>query len=617
MVSPRRRILAAWPRSLAARRTRALVFGLVPVALALLLPALAAAHATLEGTEPERGATVRTEPARVVFRFDQPVEGNFGAVRVYDVRGQRVDEGDAFHPNGSGPRLGVHLKPGLAHGTYTATYRVVSADGHIVSGGFVFSIGAPGGAQGLTVAQLLGKNTTGPVTEVAFGAARAVQYGAIAVAAGALVFLLLVWLPSLRMVAGGSGPWRAGSEAFVARVRLILLVCAIAGALSALAGVVLEAAEAAGVSGWAALKPHILSEVLGTKFGTLWTAGAAAWLLTGVLTVALVRPAGALAPVLRPVPLGSTGLALGRRETLAPLLVGLPLLLLIVLPAWSGHGATQSPVPVMFTSITVHVIALSVWLGGLVALLFGVSTATRRLDGFERTRLLAAVTSRFSPIALACVIALLASGLVQSYVEVRHLGLLTSTGFGRAVLVKFCLLLCLIALGAVNRQRTVPRLRRIAKEEGGAPGAAGVILRRTLRAEVALIVIVLGVTGALASYAPSIAQYNGPYSGTTTLAGKQLQYTLEPARVGVNELHLYLIDPKTGAQWDGAKQITVSQSLPSKGIGPISEPGQKSGPGHYTVPGISLGVPGTWQIQVQALISKFDQETVTLKVPVH
>jgi copper transport protein len=63
--------------------------------------------------------------------------------------------------------------------------------------------------------------------------------------------------------------------------------------------------------------------------------------------------------------------------------------------------------------------------------------------------------------------------------------------------------------------------------------------------------------------------------------------------------------------------LTVSESLPSKSIGPISQPGQKSGPGHYTVPGISLGLPGTWQIQVQVLIDKFNQASVTLKVPVH
>ena len=117
------------------------------LALALLLPPRAAlAHAQLEGTTPERGAVVKREPAAVIFRFDEPVEGNFGAVRVYDANGSRVDEGDAFHPDGEGPRLGVHLKPGLPDGSYTATYRVVSADGHIVSSGFVFSIGKAGKA---------------------------------------------------------------------------------------------------------------------------------------------------------------------------------------------------------------------------------------------------------------------------------------------------------------------------------------------------------------------------------------------------------------------------------------------------------------------------------------
>src|ERR1700756_4545011 len=75
--------------------------------LALLcLPAAALAHAQLEGTVPERGAVVKQEPPAVIFRFDEPVEGNFGAVRVYDATGSRVDEGDAFHPNGESPGTG-------------------------------------------------------------------------------------------------------------------------------------------------------------------------------------------------------------------------------------------------------------------------------------------------------------------------------------------------------------------------------------------------------------------------------------------------------------------------------------------------------------------------------
>jgi copper transport protein len=166
-------------------------------ALALLAPAVASAHARLEGTSPPQGAVVKEEPEAVVFTFDEPVEGNFGAVRVYDGAGDRVDEGDAFHPNGEGPKLGVHLKPGLPDGSYTATYRVVSADGHIVSSGYVFSIGKAGATPTETIGELIGGSGSGKVTEVAYGIVRGLEYAAIALAVGGVAFLFLCWLPAL------------------------------------------------------------------------------------------------------------------------------------------------------------------------------------------------------------------------------------------------------------------------------------------------------------------------------------------------------------------------------------------------------------------------------------
>src|SRR5690606_28465558 len=101
------------------------------------------------------------------------------------------DRGDAFHPRGASDRLAVKLAPRLARGTYTATYRVVSVDSHVVSGGFVFSIGAPGTA-GATVQDLLGRSGAGGITSAAFAVARALEYAAIGIAAGALVFALFI-----------------------------------------------------------------------------------------------------------------------------------------------------------------------------------------------------------------------------------------------------------------------------------------------------------------------------------------------------------------------------------------------------------------------------------------
>src|SRR6185503_20224739 len=105
------------------------------------------------------------------------------------------------------------------------------------------------------------------------------------------------------------------------------------------------------------------------------------------------------------------------------------------------------------------------------------------------------------------------------------------------------LLLLLVALGAVNRQRVVPSLRRLAGA-GEPPGEAGRILRRTLRGEVVLVLVVLGVTSALVSYAPPVAASSGPVTKNATMGPIELQATVDPARVGANQMHVYLFDRK-------------------------------------------------------------------------
>ena len=76
------------------------------------------------------------------------------------------------------------------------------------------------------------------------------------------------------------------------------------------------------------------------------------------------------------------------------------------------------------------------------------------------------------------------------------------------------------------------------------------------------------VTGALASYAPAIAQVSGPVEITQRLGPEELQLTVDPATAGPNVMHLYLLDAKTGAQFDGAKELTVQATQTAKGIGP-------------------------------------------------
>jgi copper transport protein len=577
---------------------------LVLAVLALLAaPAAASAHATLLGTVPERGAMVQREPAQVEFRFDEPVEAAFGALRVFDSAGGQVQTGAAFHPGGRGDVVAVKLAPRLPHGSYTATYRVISADGHPVSSGFVFSIGHAGAAGTSVDALLAGEGASGPVTSTAFAVVRAVEYGAIALGLGALAFLLICWLPGLRLVAGGGGEWQAASDAFASRTQRIIVAACVAGLLSSLAALALQGAVGQGSTFWAALKPDVVREVLGTRFGTAWGLAAAAWALA-LLALSVQRPL----PRLQPASVGATGLALPGARVAAP---AVPLVALALLPAMGGHASVQPPVGLLLPANVLHVLAMSAWLGGIAVLVFALRAATRALAVENRARLLAAVVSRFSTLAGIAIAVLLATGVVQGIVEVRTFPHLIDTAFGRAVLIKVVVAAGIVALGYVNRQRLLPALRTATT-----PGRAGVLLRSTLRAEFVLGVVALAATGALSTYAPSTAVSSGPYATTTTLGPIRLEVTVDPARVGPNELHLYLFDRRTGAPFAGTKELTVTAAQPDKGIAPITLTPHVAGPGHFVVEGATLGVKGKWTISVTDRVSDFDEYETRFTTPI-
>jgi copper transport protein len=576
-------------------------------ALLALLPAAASAHALLNATTPERGARLDAAPEQVSLRFSEPVEAEFGAVRVFDSDGREVQAGRAFHPGGRGAEVAVRLRDGLGEDGYTVTYRVISADSHPVSGGFVFVVGdAP--APSTTVADLLGDDDTGPVTGTAFGVTRAVQFAAIALGLGALLFALLCWLPGLRATAGAGAGWEAAATAFSARLRALLLVSAAAGALSAATAIVLQGAVAGGTGIGEALSADVIGDVLGTRFGVVWALGGVAWLLVGVLAAA-PRPV----PVLRPAAVGATGLALPRTTRLAALAV--PLTALAALPALGGHASVQSPVALLTPANVLHVIAMSAWLGGVAVLVLALRAATVRLEAGERTRLLAAVVARFSTLAGVAIAVLLASGIVQGLVEVRTLPSLVETAFGRAVLVKVVLFAGIVVLGWINRRRLLPDLTRAARD-GEPPGRAGLLLRRTLRAELALGAAALAATGALAGYAPSVSEGTGPFAGDADIGPARLELTVDPARVGPNEMHVYLFDRRSGRQFDETKELTVTAELPEKRIGKIELEATRAGPGHYVVSGASLAVKGDWTVEIASRVSDFDEFRTKLEVPI-
>jgi copper transport protein len=524
---------------------------LIACLAALALPGAAWAHAQLEGTTPARGAQLDRAPAAVAFRFSEDVTAGAGSVRVFDGTGKEVQQGS---PETDGKRVRVQLPGDLPDGGYTATYRVISADSHPVSGGFSFTVGTGGpGAQ--SVDKLLQASASGPVTATALGVARGVQYAALTLAVGVLAFLLFLWPRG----------FEAARAAFAASCARLLLITAGAGAVSALVAIALERVQA----------DTTVAEILGTRFGVSWGLGAVAWLAVAALRT---RP--------RAAAVSAAGLCL--------------------LPALGGHAGSEGIA--MLAANLVHVLAIAGWIGGLAVLVLALRSATATLPADERGGLLAAALSRFSAFAGVAVAVVLATGTIQTIIELSAWGELLHTGYGRAVLIKLGLFAVLLGFGFVNRTRILPRLRA-----ADTPGRVGVLLRRSLRAELAVGVVVLGVTGALATYAPGKVSDTGPVSASATLGPARMELTVDPARTGVNELHLYFFDRRTGAQWTDAKELTAKIT---RGTLELPVTLRKAGPGHYVAQSTVVPKRGDWTLDVTARVSAFDEFATKVEVPI-
>lgn len=114
--------------------------GLTSLLLGLLLSVVgaspAAAHDTIEGSNPADGATVATVPASVTLTFDEQPQNFAPVIQVTGPDGTDWADGT---PTVAGTDVSVPVKAGAPAGAYTVAYRIVSSDGHPVTGELTFT----------------------------------------------------------------------------------------------------------------------------------------------------------------------------------------------------------------------------------------------------------------------------------------------------------------------------------------------------------------------------------------------------------------------------------------------------------------------------------------------
>ena len=170
-------------------------------------------------------------------------------------------------------------------------------------------------------------------------------------------------------------------------------------------------------------------------------------------------------------------------------------LVAIIAPVFESHSASSGSHALAIGSLVVHVVAISLWVGGLVAITF--------LNSVDR----AIVLPRFSALALWAAIAVAASGSANAWARLNFQSA-WSSDYARLVLLKILLTALLIFFGYVNRRQLSGALKLDGKK-----------LTRLLSAEVLIMALTTLVGSKLSTMQPPQLTENLQFDPGLAVAG--------------------------------------------------------------------------------------------------
>ncbi|MFI2377922.1 copper resistance CopC/CopD family protein [Streptomyces sp. NPDC018964] len=628
-----------------APRVRILVLLLLAVTGALLAGAApASAHAALTGSDPGQGAVVDTAPTQVSLTFSEQIAVSDDAVRVLDPKGQRVDKGDPANP--SGTTYTVRLLGGLPDGTYTVAYQVVSADSHPVAGAFTFSIGAPSETSVSVSAQASDDGLIGWL----YGIGRYVSYAGFVVMAGGAAFVLACW---------GRGSGVRAVQRLVVSGWLTLTAATLA--LLLLRGSYTTSGAVGDV-----FDLSLLGDVLQTKTGAalvsrLLLLAAAALFIAVLFGAHDKREDEEKRDLTFGLAIGGTVVAAGlaaswamsehASQGLQPgIAMPVDVLHLLAVAAWLGGLTTllvalyRAPADTPVDQGAVQRFSRLAFGSVVVLVVTGVYQSWRQLGSWS-----ALTDTRYGQLLLAKI------GLMAVLVAVASLSRrwtarlaeapapaereeeekqpagtapeeekqpAEATGAEKGGDVR---------AAQLARQRAAVESARQKRLRDADPHRLG--LRRSVLAEAGIAVVLLAVTTVLTQTEPgrteqearaaastsSSSASTGQGTGAVTLNmpydtggenGKGVvTVDLDPARVGDNDLHLYVEGPD--GQAVDVPEVKVALTLSAKDIGPLPVVPDRVTTGHWSASGVQIPMTGDWKIEVTVRTSDIDQVTVS------
>ncbi len=524
-----------------------------------------AAHGYLLRSIPDDRAVLARAPARLQYWFSEGLEARFSTLTVRDQQGDVVATGNVSPDNNT--LLTARLPRGLSNGAYIVDMRLAFAsDGHVIAQSLVFFVGKEvGGVDSKAAA-----NWADPLEVI---------WRTLMLSSTMLLFGVCLLYSTILVPAWGSQSYRAGL--LPARVMRALSQVMFAGLVVAFVGNILSLLQQS-MAFFDADITRVITQNLwmvvrvGTRFGDLWSARMLLLVLVSVLFG------------------GSLYLRGDQPETVRPFWVanGWAMLLVIGTLSAGSHAAGSIIWPWVATfNDWLHAVGVGLWVGGLAALALIMPIALAPYEGEQRRQALLAVMKRFSRLAVACVVLVIATGIYSAATWVYSPSDVTSTPFGGALLLKGVLVAGLLLVGLVHHMALRPE--RYARWQAFTRRVSGFIPTLLLETIVALVVLAsVGLLSATPVPIPYFIQEGvASPSATQEIGDLSVTVTITPGGPGVNTYDTLV--SRNGLPVDGL-DVHFQMVNPQRDLRGKWETAENAENGLYISAGDEIDRPGEW-----------------------
>ena len=543
----------------------------------------ASAHPYTEETIPSLTSNSPAGTTEVIVYFSEAIDINFSEIKVFDTNGNQIDNKDTAYYEGELSL--IVTTPPLEDGVYTVSTKVLSkVDGHLVPGAFLFAVGDV-----VIDPSLLGIEQPSELIFFPEAGARFPGLVGQTIVLGAVIASLIIWgtqnkqsikeeLEKIQSIHHGKFMYVTGIGLVLIFISDILMI--------AVQTIRLEASPI---------------DAIQTDFGNIW-------LIRMIVTIILLGIWFGI----------DKKKALLKKSQIAMLAVSL---VLISTTSLIGHGAASGQTAPLVLDY-IHNLVAATWIGGIFYFVFTLLPTFSQLKESNREKMSLVLIPRFSIAFIIAVGIVIITGPTLMWFLESDVGMITESVYGQLIILKIAIAAVMVGLGGFFQFKVQKNA-----EKNFSSGKISVHkkLKRTLKVDAALGIILLGVVALLANGTLPAGEIQKVEAQEIVYGFKTIEFTentkfdidISPFSSGSNTILVKVSDFEGNPLYD-SEQLKVKVSNPSKNISPIEVPMEiikqdENRPIEFQGE-ITFGFSGEWLVEIESQRTENANESIMLNL---